>query len=312
MSEQYNHYNHYASDLMMVDIRAGDARGVRNCLGLGADPNYREKRDGPTALLAAVWLKNGEAELACRALLAAGADQGDQDDLGAYLNHAASIGGRKYTAEFLINLGYEYYPPRVALFAASAEYITGGRSWAEFRGEDLRLRAQYVNQRSGHRLRTPLHCAAATGNVRGVKKLLEFGADPWARDQRYEIPLVAALRNRNWAAACELARHCAELGYPVAQAVNAGVQYLSAAHAKKVRAAQDAGEKMARAKGVAPIADPDLDPVNLMKMEDDLDAADAGWDRNEDGEWVKVRPDLRFSRQQADPECEDDDVDTRT
>jgi hemoglobin len=139
---------------------------------------------------------------------------------GRTMLHMAAGAGNLAVVEYLLDQGYD---PTVGLGAVANECRVGG-------GEIVRAFVRAggdVNARHGANQCTPLHMAARRGNVEIARTLLEYGADPKARDRKRDTPLQRAINCRKPAVAALLrakplpdGRGSGELASPIAAATD--------------------------------------------------------------------------------------------
>ncbi len=150
-------------------------------LALGADPNLRDRR-GRSALHKAAPVEGPEV---VRALLEAGADPHAPTGAGQSPLHIAAESGSPEVVDLLVSAGVN---PDVRtgdgdtplhLHASGRESDTALVSALVRRGANLDARNDLGQ--------TPLHVARASDNLVVVRKLLELGADPEARDNAGRI-----------------------------------------------------------------------------------------------------------------------------
>jgi ankyrin repeat protein/serine/threonine protein kinase len=189
-----------SSAALLAAAAAGDLAGLRAALAAGADP-ATPCVDGSSAVHLSA--SGGHAD-ALDALLAAAARAGappgapppaaeEQDLNGQAPLHAAAAGGHPATVQALLASGVSVHALNAirgsALHVAAGEGGAGALAVVELllaHGAELNARDQVEN--------TPLHVAAAHGRADVLRRLLDSGADPAARNAERESALDVARR----------------------------------------------------------------------------------------------------------------------
>lgn len=181
---------------MRLAARGAASEHLEHLLANEANPADPDETgdDGVTALIAGASAER-DAPSVAKLLVDYGADCNLPDGRGMTpLMHAVITGNEDY-ALALMNRGADVNATDCDGFTALMEAAEHGR-WSTLI-HLVREAGADLEARDGTNA-TALHWAAAKGTKIAVKKLIELGANPLARDASGDTPLCAALRELNW------------------------------------------------------------------------------------------------------------------
>ena len=181
-----NARNGQGKTALIIAAKAGDAVLVRKLIAAGAEVNHTTDNGGTALMFAAIY---GDVETV-RALLASGADVNVVGGFDWTALMIASVKGHVDVVRMLIRAGadanlpdiYGWTPLMRAVYGNRTEVVQALLEWPA-------LDLEYRNDQGA----TALHFAAARGDERMVRRLLDRGANPLSQDSEGRTPSERAL-----------------------------------------------------------------------------------------------------------------------